>query len=230
MPSHKYKLMADPALDFAVEVVRDGASLARIIAQWEDLAGHALEPNPLYEPGMMLPALNAPGHRDFHCCLLWVWDPERSDLPATLGGLFPFHRERRYKGFPATTLRSWSHPSWAWELCTPLVRTERAQQYVAALLDWLGRDGAAVVEFRHVQRDGSFGGVLADVLRDHKSTPFAYDVAAPAGQDGPRMHNLVIGLGALGEMWVSMLPLVNWTKRRVAAASRADSPAVTAQG
>jgi hypothetical protein len=220
--------MADPALDFAVEVVRDRASLARIIAQWEDLAGHALEPNPLYEPSMMLPALDAPGHGDFHCYLLWVRDPERSDLPAKLGGLFPFQRERRHTGFPVSTLRSWSHPSWAWELCTPLVSAEGAQHYVAVLLDWLGRDGAAVVEFRQVRRDRGFGGVLADVLRDHESTAFTYGVAAPAGLDGPGMQNMVIGIGALGEMWVSMLPLLNWTKRRIGAASRSDSSAVTA--
>ena len=228
MPPSKYKLMADPALDIAVELVRDRASLGRIIAQWEDLVGHALEPNPLYEPWMMLPALDTPGDGDFHCCLLWVRDPERSDLPAKLGGLFPFRRARAYKGFPASALRSWSHPSWAWELCTPLVRTEGAQQYLAALLDWLERDGAAVIEFRHMPRDGAFSGVLADALRDHKSTLFAHDVAAPAWAGGLGMRNLAIGIGTLGEMWVSMLPLLNRTKRRIAAASRSDSPAVSA--
>jgi hypothetical protein len=228
MPSHKSKLMADSALDIAVEVVRDRASLARIITQWEELAGDALEANPLYEPWMMLPALEAPAEGDFHCCLAWVRDPERSDLPAKLGGLFPFRRERRYRGFPASVLRSWSHPSWAWELCTPLVRTEGAQLYVAALLDWLERDGAAVVELRHVPRDGAFSGVLAEVLRNHNSTLFADDVAAPDYAGGLGMRNLVIGMGTLGEMWVSMLPLLYRTKRRIAVSSRSGTRAVTA--
>jgi hypothetical protein len=228
MPPHKRKRMADSSLDIAVEVVRDQASLARVIAQWEELAADALEPNPLYEPWMMLPALEAPGEGDFHCCLLWVRDPERSDVPAKLGGLFPFRRERGYKGFPAGALRSWSHPSWAWELCTPLVRAEGAPQYVATLLDWLEREGAAVVEFRHLPREGGFSAVLAEVTREHDSTLFAEDVAAPVWTGGLGMRNLVIGIGTLGEMWVSMLPLLNRTKRRIAAASRSDPPAVTA--
>lgn len=174
--------MADSTLDIAVEVVRDRASLARFIPQWEDLAGHALEPNPLYEHWMMLPALEALGDGDFYCCLLWVRDPERSDLPATLGGLFPFQRERRYKGFPASALRSWSHPSWM--LCTPLVRAEGAQRNVATLLDWLERDGAPVVEFRHVPSDGRFNGVLADVLRERKSMVLATDGFPRAVREG----------------------------------------------
>jgi hypothetical protein len=33
-----------------VSVVRDRASLARVVAPWEDLVRHAIEPNPLYEP------------------------------------------------------------------------------------------------------------------------------------------------------------------------------------
>jgi len=359
--------MADATLDIAVEVVRDRASLARFIPQWEDLAGHALEPNPLYEHWMMLPALEALGDGDFYCCLLWVRDPERSDLPAKLGGLFPFRSERRYKGFPASALRSWSHPFWM--LCTPLVRAEGAQRNVAALLDWLEREGAPVVEFRHVPSDGRFNDALADALRERKSMVLATDgfprplvrqgaqheggaleqVVLRAGDDVARwiddflrleaggwkgrrgnalasseagrrfavaaltaafdrgrllmtgldfegrpiarhchllagegsyfhrsaydeafacyagalagmheldalpgvrwmdsmsdpdhptinrgwkdsrsMHNVVIGNGAWGEMWVSMLPVVNWAKSRIAATSRNDSAAVTA--
>jgi len=220
--------MADPVLDIAVEVVRDRASLARIAVQWEDLAGHALESNPLYEPWMMLPALDAPDGGELHCCLLWARDPERSDLPATLCGLFPFRRERGYRGFPASALRSWSHPSWAWELCTPLVRTDGAHRHVAALLDWLARDGAAVIEFRHLPRAGAFMDVLAEALRERELTLFADDVAAPAWTGSLGMRNLAIGIGILGEMWVSMLPLLHRTKRRIAAAARIASPALPA--
>lgn len=220
--------MADSTADIAVEVVRDRTQLVRIVPQWEDLAAHALEANALYEPWMMLPAPQTPADGDFHCCLLWVHDPERSDLPAKLGGLFPFRREGSHRGFPASALRSWSHPSWAWELCTPLVRAEAAPRYVAALLDWLWRDGAALVEFRHVPRNGAFSGLLAEVLREHKSTIFAEDVAAPAWAGGVGMRNLFIGLGAMGEMWVSMLPLLNRTRRRIAAGTRSLPRAMTA--
>ncbi len=209
--------MVDSVPDIAVEVVRDRTSLLRLLPQWEELARHALEPNPIYLPWMVLSALLVQDSRDFHCCLLWARDPERSDLPAELAGLFPFERQRHYSGFPASTLRSWSHPSW--KLCTPLVRAEGAPRYLAAMLDWLERDGAAVVEFRHVPRDGRFSGVLADVLRERKSTVYAY---------GVELHNVVIGSGALGEMWVSMLPLMQWRKRGLAPGSRRNQTAATA--
>src|SRR4029077_595053 len=55
--SSKYEHMADSALDIAVELVRDRASLARISAQWEELARHALEPSPLHDPAMTLALL-----------------------------------------------------------------------------------------------------------------------------------------------------------------------------
>jgi len=219
--------MADSVLDIAVEVVRDWAGLARIVAQWEELASHALEPNPRYEPSMMLPALKGADEGDFHCCLAWARDPERSDLPAMLGGVFPFRRGRSYMGFPVSALRSWSHRSWAWELCTPLVRAEGAQRYVVALLDRLERDGTAVIEFRHMPRGGAFSAVLAEALRERDATPFA-DEHAPAWTGDLGMRTLTIGMGTLGEMWVSMLPLLNRTRRRIAARSRSDSPALPA--
>jgi hypothetical protein len=208
--------MADPALDVAVEVVRNRASLGRIVSQWQDLARHALEPNPLYEPDTLLPELHAAGDGDLHCYVAWARDPERSDLPAHLGGLFPFRRERSLWGLSS------------WTLCKPLVRAKGAQRHLAALLHALERNGVGVVEFRHLPRGGGLSDLLADVLRDHKSTLFAYDVPAPqsVAQCGG-LRNLVIGLGAMGEMWVSMLPLLNWTRQRIAAASRSDSSAVT---
>jgi len=215
--------MADPALDVAVEVVRNRASLGRIVSQWQDLARHALEPNPLYEPDTLLPQFHAADDADLHCYVAWARDPERSDLPAYLGGLFPFRRSRSLWGLSS------------WTLGKPLVRAEGAQRHLAALLHALERNGVGVVEFRNLPRGGGLSDLLAEVLRDHKSTLFAYDVPAPQSvaqsvaqsADQRGLRNLVIGLGAMGEMWVSMLPLLNWTRQRIASASRSDSSAVT---
>lgn len=207
--------MADLALDVAVEAVRDRASLARISAQWDDLARHALEPNSLHDPATRPALLEAAGEGEFRCCLSWARDPERSDLPAILGGLFPLRRGRG----------SWGLASWI--VHAPLVSAERAQRHLAALLDWLKRSGATVVEFRQVPRDGRLNEALADVLREHDATVYACDVAAPGGV-GPGLRDLVIGLGTVGETWVSMLPLLARAKRRIAAGSRAQPPAVAA--
>jgi hypothetical protein len=208
--------MVDSALDVAVELVRDRASLGRISAQWEELARHALEPSPFHDPATTLALLETAPGGGFRCVLSWARDPERSDLPATLGGLFPLRRERRPWGFAS------------WIVHAPLVSAERAQRHLAALLDWLKRSGTPVVEFRQVPRDGRLNEALAEVLREHRAAVYACDVAAPGGA-GLGLRDLVIGLGAFGGARVSMLPLLGRAKRRIAAAaSRAQSPAVAA--
>jgi hypothetical protein len=208
--------MADSTLDVAVEAVRDRASLARICAQWEELSRHALEPDPLHDPAVTLASLGTAGEGGFRCCLSWARDPERSDLPATLGGLFTLRRGRSSWGFPC------------WIVHAPLVSAEGAQRHLAALLHWLRRSGATVVEFRQVLREGRLHDALAHVLREHDSTAYAYEVAAPGGVVGPGPRNVVIGLGTVGEIWVSMLPLLDRAKRRIAAARRSESRAVAA--
>jgi CelD/BcsL family acetyltransferase involved in cellulose biosynthesis len=139
-----------------VSVVHDRASLARMVAAWEDLARHAIEPNPLYEPWMLLPGLEAQGGKDFVCVLAWSG--------GALTGLFPLRRERHYKGMPVNVLRSWWHNSWM--LCPPLVRAGAAHTTIRALIDWLARDGcgASAVEFVYLPTDGAFHAVLAEVL------------------------------------------------------------------
>jgi hypothetical protein len=164
---------------------------------------------------MTLALLEAAGGGGFRCCLSWARDPERSDLPAALGGLFALRRERSACGFAS------------WTVHTALVGAEGAQRHIAALLDWLERSGAAVVEFRQLQHDGRLTEALAEVLREHDATVYACDVAAPGGA-GLGLRNLVIGLGTVGATWVSMLPLLARAKRRIGAASRAQSPAVAA--
>jgi CelD/BcsL family acetyltransferase involved in cellulose biosynthesis len=145
-----------------VALVRDPGVLRGLVAQWEDLAQHALEPNPLYEHWMLLPALAGTG--DDFCCLL-VRDGERLD------GLFPLKRIQRLSGLPAGGYSSWCHRSWM--LGTPLVRATVAQSALAAALDCLAHDGAAAVEFCHVPCDGPFHAALADALRERKATVVA---------------------------------------------------------
>ena len=208
--------MADSVLDVAVELVRDRASLARISAQWEELARNALDPTPLHDPAMTLALLEAAGGGGFRCCLSWARDPERSDLPAALGGLFALRRERSACGFPS------------WIVHTALVGAEGAQRHVAALLDWLERSGVTLVEFRQVPREGRLNNALADVLRERDAMVYTRDVAAPGGVGGAGLRNLLIALGAVGAMWVGMLPLLDRAKRRMGARSRTDAPPVAA--
>ena len=158
---------------------------------------------------MTLAVLEAVRAGGLRCCLSWARDPERSDLPAALGGLFTLRRERGAWGFPS------------WIVQTSLVSADGAQRHVAALLDWLERSGATMVEFRQVPSEGRLNDALADVLRERDAMVYARDVA---GAGGVGLRNLLIALGAVGAMWVSMLPLLDRAKRRLGTRSRTHAP------
>ena len=165
---------------------------------------------------MTLASLGTAGEGGFRCCLSWARDPERSDLPATLGGLFTLRRGRSSWGFPC------------WIVHAPLVSAEGAQRHLAALLHWLRRSGATAVEFRQVPREGRLHEALAYVLRERDAMVYTRDVAAPGGVGGAGLRNLLIALGAVGAMWVAMLPLLDRAKRRMGARSRTHAPPVAA--
>lgn len=152
-----------------VEVIRDAESLRRVLPAWEDLVAHALEPNPLYEPWMLLPALGTRAAKDFFCVLVWTCDPGSPQAGSQLGGLFPLQRLPRFMNLPVPALSSWCHSSWP--LGTPLIRKLKARQCLEALLGWVRANGerASLVEFVCVPCDGPFHGALADVLRRHDS-------------------------------------------------------------
>lgn len=148
-----------PPVGWNVAVAQDAAALAALRPQWEDLAAHALEPNPFYESWSLLPALEAE-HAGRELLFVQVWKQGRLD------GLFPFVREPRFKGLPLSALRSWHHASHM--LCTPLVRAGAQAGCLQALLGWLREDGGggAAAEFRFLPADGAFIGALADATRD----------------------------------------------------------------
>ena len=137
-----------------VAVLRGAQASAEIVAAWDDLAANALEPNPFYESWMLRPALEwlAAG-RDIQLVTVWA--------DGKLGALLPLERQARYKGLPVGSLRSWRHRHCM--LCTPLVRTEGAETYLAAMIEWLRR-AASVVELDYMPSDGPVYRLLAKML------------------------------------------------------------------
>ena len=132
-----------------VKVLTGLEAMAAIAPSWENLAAAAIEPNPFYEPWMLLPALELFGlERGFR--LITVWTGERLDA------VLPMQRTAGFKGLPLPTLGSWLHRHCL--LCTPLVRADGATQTLAALIGWLRADGdgAAVVNLRYIPSDGPF--------------------------------------------------------------------------
>lgn len=156
----------------AVSVFRDRTNLLACIPQWEELAAHAIEANPLYEHWMLLPALErlAPGE-GFRCVLVWVEDASGA---RKLGALLPLHAPGWYKGLPIPVLRSFRHGGWS--LCTPLVHADCARPCLQALLDWFSDEGeAALLELSHFPRDGALYLEMARLLHEREQMALATD-------------------------------------------------------
>jgi CelD/BcsL family acetyltransferase involved in cellulose biosynthesis len=128
-----------------VKVLTGLEAMRAIAPAWENMAAAAIEPNPFYEPWMLLPALElfgAPsGFR-----LITVWNGDRLDA------VLPMERTSGFKGLPLPALESWRHRHCL--LCTPLVRAEGATETLVALIESL-RD-VSVVGLKYIPSEGSF--------------------------------------------------------------------------
>lgn len=129
-----------------------------LLAEWQDLAEHAAEPNVFYEPWMVLPALDAyGGDRDLRFLFLFE---ERRDGPPLLCGFFPIERVPHFRGLPIPCFRLWDYVHCF--LGTPLVRAGRVRSVIAAFLRWLRDESAEhlLLEMPYCSADGPVHGAL----------------------------------------------------------------------
>jgi CelD/BcsL family acetyltransferase involved in cellulose biosynthesis len=161
--------VADTDLHFVV--VRDPAELRVHLPAWEDLGAHAMEPNPFYEPFMLLPAVDEFG-MDSVLQFVFIYTA-RGERPVLLGFL-PMERASQYKGLPLAHLRLWKHRHCY--LCTPLIRRGQARRCLSGYLDWLAtHDSGVVVEWRNINGDGAFLTAFTEVLEDTQRTYVPYE-------------------------------------------------------
>src|SRR6185295_14852132 len=101
--------------------IRDVDKLEEYVQSWQELARDSTEPNPFYEPWMLIPALRSlAAGKDVRVVLVL----EGTENSPRLCGVFPIERVARYKKLPVAAFRLWQHIYCA--LCTPLIRTGRA--------------------------------------------------------------------------------------------------------
>jgi CelD/BcsL family acetyltransferase involved in cellulose biosynthesis len=158
--------LAGAAPEAARVTVAQGASeIGALLPEWEVLAKQALEPNPFYEPWMLLPALEA------------LAEGESVSVAAVrvegrLAGVFPFQRARRYKGVPAGVLALWRHRHCM--LCVPLVSAEAAAPCMDAFLAWAASE-AAILQFEYLPVGGAFHCALIDAAARRQASTVADD-------------------------------------------------------
>src|SRR5258706_806794 len=158
---------------YSVTSLRDRSALDALIPEWEDLAGHALEPNVFHEPWMLLPALEAFAE-PFAVQLVLVRAGAPGSAPL-LCGVFPLERAAHIRGLPYPHLRVWRHRHCM--LGAPLVRAGHARETLEALFDWLARDprGASVLEWGGIPGDGPFHRALDEGLSGRGHQRFVLD-------------------------------------------------------
>lgn len=138
-----------------VRVVGDPAALA---GAWQELADHAVEPNPFHEPWMLLPALEAWPARLEH---VFIEDG------TSLVGYFPLERAFFYRRVPLPHLRLWRYPHCF--LGTPLVRRGYAAECLRALRAWLRND---ILHWRDAAADGPFAAALEESIGRFHLRPY----------------------------------------------------------
>lgn len=127
---------------------------------WEDLTAGALEPNPFYEPWMLMPALRSfTSGKNVRVVLVFASDRGEP----VLCGVFPLEKKARYKGLPVAAYKLWQHIYCG--LCTPLIRAGYGRECLDAFLDWLASEsGSALMEFNLVSGEGPFYDLLNECL------------------------------------------------------------------
>jgi len=143
-------------------VVEKQEELLEHAGAWQELADHAMESNPFYEPWMLMPAVKKLGlGKSLRFIFIYQTNPLDPARVAQLHGFFPMELLSRFRNLPVRAVRLWQHLHCF--LCTPLVRAEGAGKTLAALRDWAATGaGAAVVDFSPVGGDGPFHRLLVE--------------------------------------------------------------------
>ena len=175
----------DPASD--VTVLRNRGELAAFAVECADLALHCAERS----------RLDQARREGTRCVLLWK-GPRGA---RRLAGLVPFAAPSFYRGLPLLALKS----------CAPLLRSGCEQGALHALLEWFRADGegAALLVFRALSRNGAVYRALAEVARQRGQL-----VLAATAADGSR--TLLVSDRGWNELSTATLPLLRWAKRGAA--------------
>lgn len=166
-------------------IVPLGALSPADLGCWRELAAHALQPNPFFEPELMLGAAQLVGGRPPE--LIVVGDGRRWDA------CLPVQRRRRWRSLRLPCLVGLRH-AYAY-LGSPLVRTAALAPALDALLGAAASVRSAVLVLEWVAADGPLLAALHDALRRRGAEPIRYERFARAAlrrgvEDAPPAHGV----------------------------------------
>jgi hypothetical protein len=156
---------AKDGVRLTIALIADPEQLHEYVADWEDLAAHAIEPNIFYEHWFLIPAAKAFGAGvDLTFVFIFGTNPEKPTGPPILCGVFPLERRSKCVSLPVSTLSLWKHNQCF--LCTPLLRKSLARETLDAFFSYLASESAhcSVLELKFVSGDGPFSHILGELL------------------------------------------------------------------
>ena len=164
-----------PPAGMWVDIATDYSSLEKHRAAWDDLAVHAIEPNPFMESFLFLPSLkNYGAGKDFLFLLVYRTNPAANGTPM-LCGFFPLWRRRTFKGLPVGCLQLWQYEHCL--LSTPLIRRDQGPETWQSILDWLATDpeSCPLIELPIFPAEGPVCQHLVDEIRRRSLLTFQSD-------------------------------------------------------
>ncbi len=148
-----------------VDTIDTPAAIAPHRAAWDDLAWHAIEPNPFYESWMVEAGWTMFPPADLRLACVYRGGVRPQD-PPELCGLIPLVR-RRHEQLPVTVWSLW-HNDYLCN-CTPLLRQGVAVEAWRTLVEWLGPQSLPLFELPLVTADGPFQQTLQEVLNERQT-------------------------------------------------------------
>lgn len=156
--------------DWWVETVSSVAAAEVWETAWNDLADHAVEPNPFYESWMLLHAWQTFGQADDLQLALVLRSGVRPQDPAELCGLIPLWR-RKHDQLRRPIFALWQNDYVC--NCTPLLRAGVATETWRTFCQWLSTQRLPLLELPLVTADGPFQHALLEVANERHTPLFA---------------------------------------------------------
>jgi hypothetical protein len=152
-----------PESRMTVSVVRGVDELVGELAAWQRLAHMALEPNPFYEPCMLLPALEYLASDDVEFVIVKAPARKFPQRPEVWCGFFPIRRSRvRLARMDRIGMWKYLHCF----LCSPLLRRDAAELALSTFLHWAlsQRGGRSLLNLESIAGDGPLHQCLLETM------------------------------------------------------------------
>jgi CelD/BcsL family acetyltransferase involved in cellulose biosynthesis len=135
----------------------------RDLAAWTELAGRALEPNPFYEPEMLVPAAALYGGAELGLI----------EAGGELIGALPLRTGRRWRKVPASCLVAWRHDDCY--LGTPLLAPDAPKDALGAVIDHARARHRGLLAFEWIGTGGTVEAALRAAVAERGAKPIEYE-------------------------------------------------------